>query len=729
MRRTSLVIAGCIVFFALLAALSIPFLLTQVGTVQAEKMPAAVSNAAELVARNERPAVTTFPKPQVLTTVNLPLGIGYMPSVVTANPDSGYVYVGGQGDISVLSGTQVIKMIETYNWVTDIGVNTVTGLAYAAIDSHSDAGRSVKVISGTQLIATLPTASPSAIGVNPKTGYAYVANYGSKSVTIISGTTTVTTVTVGTQPAAIGVNPHTGYVYVANYGSDNVTVLSGTQAITTFASTEFEPRAVAVNPVTDYVYIGDANSVMVISETHVITTLQAPALKSIQVNPATGLIYVGSENNWPVTIISGTNIVGSLSAGIGPQSIGINPITGYVYVASNYNSNVTVVSETQVITTFPVGWGPSAVGVNPATGYVYVSNENDSTVTVISGTAVIDAIPTAPHPFALDLNPVTRYIYVANQDNHTISVISDTDIITAIPAGAFDVAANPATGYVYASTGLAVTVISSTQIVTALGVGNARYIAINPNTGYVYTVLGSSDGISIISGTSVVTTAHVVKNVDKVVVNPATGLTYVTCFGSGVAVLSGTEVVTTISLPSNTTLVAVNPTTGLVYGTHYSGSVSILSGTQLITTLPPTGDQVHALGVNPATGYVYLSQFNYGTLVANISIISGTQRVATLTLGTRPETSMGIQPKGIGVDYANGYVYVSDPIDDVIIVMKDTSIIGQLPLGSSIGPMSVDPVTGYVYTALWGQSIAILNTVLIDLPYQAYLPIVRRSGP
>jgi hypothetical protein len=90
---------------------------------------------------------------------------------------------------------------------------------------------------------------------------------------------------------------------------------------------------------------------------------------------------------------------------------------------------------------------------------------------------------------------------------------------------------------------------------------------------------------------------------------------------------------------------------------------------------------------------------------------------------------MGIQPKGIGIDYFNGYVYVSDPIDDIIFVMKDTSIIGQLLLSSSIGPMSVDPVTGYAYTALYGQSVAILNTVLIDLPYQTYLPIIRRSGP
>jgi len=61
--------------------------------------------------------------------------------------------------------------------------------------------------------------------------------------------------------------------------------------------------------------------------------------------------------------------------------------------------------------------------------------------------------------------------------------------------------------------------------------------------------------------------------------------------------------------------------------------------------------------------------------------------------------------------------------------MKDTSVIGQLSLNSYPQAMSVDPVTGYVYTALRGQSIAILNTVLIDLPYQTYVPVIRRYGP
>jgi DNA-binding beta-propeller fold protein YncE len=397
------------------------------------------------------------------------------------------------------------------------------------------------------------------------------------------------------------------------------------------------------------------------------------------------------------------------------------------------------VSETQVITTFPVGWGPSAVGVNLLTGYVYVSNENDSTVTIISGTAVVDTIPTAPHPFAVDMNPVTRYVYVVNQDNHTISVISDTSIITTIPLDAFDVAANPATGYVYASTGHNITVISSTQIITTLPVGGPgipRYIATNPNTGYIYTVLDMDNAVNVISGTEIITTVHIYtgKQPDKIAVNPTTALVYVTYYGfgtsSGVAVISGTDIITTIQISGAPYLITVNPTTGFAYVVQTEGGVNILSGTQLIATLPQTGGSAHALSVNPTTGYVYLSLFDFSTKVARISIISGTQRVTTLTLGTRPDAYwMSVLPKGIGIDRSNDYVYVSDPINNAVAVMKDTSVIGQLSLNSHPRAMSVDPVTGYAYTALRGQSIAILNTVLIDLPYQTYLPIVRCSGP
>ncbi len=95
---------------------------------------------------------------------------------------------------------------------------------------------------------------PKAIGVNPISGYTYVANEFSDNVTVVSGTQVMAVLAAGTSPNAIGVNQATGYVYVANAMSNDVTVLSGTQVITTLA-VGWNPSDVGVNPSTGYVYV------------------------------------------------------------------------------------------------------------------------------------------------------------------------------------------------------------------------------------------------------------------------------------------------------------------------------------------------------------------------------------------------------------------------------------------------------------------------------------------
>ena len=66
---------------------------------------------------------------------------------------------------------------------------------------------------------------PSAIAYNPTNGYMYVANYGPQVVNVISGTTQVGSINVGSYPYAIAYNPTNGYMYVANYWSFTVNVI------------------------------------------------------------------------------------------------------------------------------------------------------------------------------------------------------------------------------------------------------------------------------------------------------------------------------------------------------------------------------------------------------------------------------------------------------------------------------------------------------------------------
>jgi DNA-binding beta-propeller fold protein YncE len=53
-----------------------------------------------------------------------------------------------------------------------------------------------------------------------------VVNFGSDDVTVISGTSVVTTLAVGRMPSAVDVDPTTGYVYVANREGRSITVIS-----------------------------------------------------------------------------------------------------------------------------------------------------------------------------------------------------------------------------------------------------------------------------------------------------------------------------------------------------------------------------------------------------------------------------------------------------------------------------------------------------------------------
>ena len=72
-------------------------------------------------------------------------------------------------------------------------------------------------------------------------------------------------------------------------------------------------------------------------------------------------------------------------------------------------------------------------------------------------------------------------------------------------------------------------------------------------------------------------------------------------------VVSGTQVIATVPVAHNPQAIGINPATGHVYvGGRNSYEVTVLSGTKVITKLTPARGP-SAIGVNPVTGYVYVS--------------------------------------------------------------------------------------------------------------------------
>jgi YVTN family beta-propeller protein len=100
--------------------------------------------------------------------------------------------------------------------------------------------------------------------------FAYVTNYGSNNVSVIStATNSVTaTISVGTNPYGIAITPSGSLAYVTNYGSASISVITlATNTVATTFTVIDNPTAIAIAPNGNYAYFtrfGNALSVLYI---------------------------------------------------------------------------------------------------------------------------------------------------------------------------------------------------------------------------------------------------------------------------------------------------------------------------------------------------------------------------------------------------------------------------------------------------------------------------------
>ena len=150
--------------------------------------------------------------------------------------------------------------------------------------------------------------NPTSVAVMPNGEYAYVTNYDSDSVSMISTATNTVISTVplpvGTNPVDVAVTPNGNYAYVAayvttEYGREvggTVSVIStSSNTVTATISGLSNLGDVAITPNSEYAYVTSGNSVLVISTaTNTImanvTGLSAPS--SIAITPNGEYVYV-----------------------------------------------------------------------------------------------------------------------------------------------------------------------------------------------------------------------------------------------------------------------------------------------------------------------------------------------------------------------------------------------------------------------------------------------------
>ncbi|MEW6605820.1 MAG: beta-propeller fold lactonase family protein [bacterium] len=319
----------------------------------------------------------------------------------------------------------------------------------------SDKGKMIISVVMAGAIWTAQILIPSKIDAYP---YAYVANSGANTVSVIDTSTNevIATIPVGSSPGGVAITPDGRYAYVTNTGSNTVSVID-TQTNSVIGSSipvGSGPTGVAVTPDGKYAYVvnNSSQNVSVIdTQTNAVVgdPISIPVNSyphRIAITPNGRYAYVTNDGLNNVSVIDTTTrqVIYTISVGSHPNGVVISPDGNYVYVANFNTSDVSVVdSITNVVrTSITVDYGLRGIAITPDGKYVYVSHSvgesnNVSVIDTMKNLVIGSPIPVGPTPNGVAITPDGKYTYVANSGSNNVSVI-DTQtnlVIKTIPVG------------------------------------------------------------------------------------------------------------------------------------------------------------------------------------------------------------------------------------------------------------------------------------------------------
>lgn len=345
---------------------------------------------------------------------------------------------------------------------TAYGVAHPNGWAYIV-----NQGGSIAILDGPRLVTLLPWPGGkplagilSGLDIDPKTGHVWVGDSENSAVHVISGTEVITTIhNLGIEPSHLVVHPVTGLVYVTNpYGYPPeptlgaMSIISGTTVITTVA-VGYVPQVLRVHPLNQNVYVGHAaigpddpanrrmGLVSIINGTTRIsqTTLGEPpdtpsAIMDIAINQKTGEMYM-LQDYYALVYWDGKEDIRRLPLGkrgyfpdldLSLNHVAVDTRRNWAYVTSwdGPPSHVVVVQKDKVIAVLEVpGYDVRAVVYDAKHDYIYVANRLAGNMSIIRGTEVITTLNTGGvGPTYITVDERRGYIYVSNADTHSIAV-------------------------------------------------------------------------------------------------------------------------------------------------------------------------------------------------------------------------------------------------------------------------------------------------------------------
>jgi YVTN family beta-propeller protein len=261
---------------------------------------------------------------------------------------------------------------------------------------------------------------PGGIAYNSKTGYLFVTNYNSGTVTVVSNSTLspVATISVGSCPSGIAYDSAKNEIVVADSCGNSLSIIDATSfAVLTTMTLSSNPMSIAYDRANGEFFVVDSGS-------------------------GNRPLIPGSGSG-TVSVINDTTlqVVATISVGTNPAGVAFDEDTGDAYVSNQGSNSISVISATTntVTGTVTVGSSPSAVAVDYGANELAVANTAAGTVSVINAStlAIVGTVNVGPSPGGVGYDPLDGLLIVTSTSNNSVYAINDTTlhVVSTIAVG------------------------------------------------------------------------------------------------------------------------------------------------------------------------------------------------------------------------------------------------------------------------------------------------------
>jgi len=593
----------------------------------------------------------------------------------------------------------------------------------------------------------LPTdcrgSAPQDVAYDSANGEVFVADTGSKSVSIVNDGTDklVATVPVGTSPQNVVYDSGKGEVFVANTGSNSVSVISdGTDTVVATVPVGSSPHGMAYDSTKSEVIVANtgSNNVSIINDSsnHVVASIAVGSYPlGATWDKADDEVFVSNELSVNVSVINdGSNtLTGSFPlSGTGLGYLVCDSQRAEIFVAVWGPNTVKAVNKNTwgVDVTIPVGLTPFGLTYDSGKQEILVTNRASNNLSVVSDTLykVTATVPLGPYPEGLTYDSGKGEVFVANANSDNVSVVSDaTDKVVAnLPVGTkpfgtvVDTGKNDVFVTDFDCNCVRVVNDGTNQAIVNITVGSQPYGEVyDGSKGEIFVANYNSNSLSVINdGTDSVVATIPVGTTPQ-------GATYDNGRGEIFVANEGSNNVSVISDKNNTVVANINVGTSPMSATYDqakgevfvandgSNNVSVISdstnkvvATTPLSIFPMTAAYDSGKGDILVGGCTTLS----GCPVDYVSAISDTSNtvVANIqTIGT---------PTGIAYDSYNGEIFVANGNSSSLSTISDISdnVTSTMAVGSQPEYVSYDSSNGYVYVGDSGQgTLSIVSTTAL----------------